>query len=97
MPFFRAHAHIDTRRREPWIFSEPTFQLLRKAVIERYSWLPHIYTTMWQSHAYGIPVVRPLVWSFGKEAMARDEDRAFMFGDGIFVAPVVEEGARSVK
>lgn len=23
-PFFRGHAHLDTARREPWVFGEPT-------------------------------------------------------------------------
>ena len=32
MPFFRAHAHIDTKRREPWTFTEPTYQHIRDAV-----------------------------------------------------------------
>lgn len=22
-PFFRGHAHLDTKRREPWVFDEP--------------------------------------------------------------------------
>jgi alpha 1,3-glucosidase len=28
-PFFRAHAHLDTKRREPWTFSEATKNAIR--------------------------------------------------------------------
>ncbi len=28
-PFFRAHAHIDTKRREPWLFGEPVTSHIR--------------------------------------------------------------------
>lgn len=96
MPFFRAHAHIDTKRREPWTFSPPTLALLRQAVVARYSWLPYLYTAAWQAHSAGAPLVRPLAWSFPADAAARDEDAAFLFGDAVFVAPVVEEAARHV-
>lgn len=97
MPFFRAHAHIDTKRREPWTFSPPTLALLRQAVIDRYSWLPYLYTAAWQAHSTGAPMLRPLAWSFGEETPARDEEAAFLAGDSLFVAPVVQENARSVK
>lgn len=31
-PFFRSHAHIDSRRREPWLYSEGEMKLIRDAV-----------------------------------------------------------------
>ena len=97
MPFFRAHAHIDTKRREPWTFSPPTLSLLRQAVLDRYSWLPYLYTTAWQAHSLGAPMFRPLAWSFGQETPALDEENAFLAGDSLLVAPVVQENMRSVK
>lgn len=30
-PFFRAHAHVDTKRREPWIFSKETMDGIRES------------------------------------------------------------------
>ncbi len=96
MPFLRAHAHIDTKRREPWTFSEPTFQLIRNAVVERYTFLPMLYTAMWQAVQTGAPVMRPLMYADPFDDQGFAEDRAFMFGDGLLVAPVVTEGARSV-
>lgn len=42
-PFFRAHAHIDCKRREPWLFSDSTKAAIRKAVRQRYAFLPYWY------------------------------------------------------
>jgi hypothetical protein len=31
-PFFRSHAHIDTKRREPWLYSKEEMALIREAL-----------------------------------------------------------------
>ena len=35
-PFFRAHAHLDSKRREPWVFEEPWTGRMRNAIRMRY-------------------------------------------------------------
>lgn len=32
-PFFRAHAHMDTKRREPWLVPEPYYQAIRFVIL----------------------------------------------------------------
>lgn len=96
MPFFRAHAHIDTKRREPWTFTPETYTLLRDAVVQRYSYLPYLYTAFWQAHSTGLPMVRPFMLEYPEDTLGFNEDRAFLFGDSILVVPVVTEGATSV-
>ncbi|VDK27384.1 unnamed protein product, partial [Anisakis simplex] len=59
-PFFRAHAHIDCKRREPWLFSEKTTALIRDAIRQRYSFLPYWYTLFYEHMLTGKPVMRPL-------------------------------------
>jgi hypothetical protein len=56
-PFFRAHAHIDTKRREPYLFDEQTRSLIRDALRLRYSLLPAWYTAFWDSARLGVPIV----------------------------------------
>ncbi|KAG0381051.1 hypothetical protein BGX24_000029 [Mortierella sp. AD032] len=34
-PFFRAHAHLDSKRREPWLFGEPYTSQIRAAIRTR--------------------------------------------------------------
>lgn len=57
-PFFRAHAHIDTKRREPWLFGEPWTSIIRESVRRRYRLLPYIYTLFLESHVRGTPIMR---------------------------------------
>ena len=40
-PFFRAHAHIETTRREPWLFDDQWKKAMRAALRERYELLPY--------------------------------------------------------
>lgn len=42
MPFYRAHAHHDCKRREPWTFSKPIQDAIREAVYLRYKLLPYM-------------------------------------------------------
>lgn len=57
-PFFRAHAHVDTIRREPWLFGEDNKALIRDAIRERYALLPFWYTTFYHSYRTGQPAMR---------------------------------------
>lgn len=57
-PFFRAHAHIDTKRREPYLLEEPYKSMLRDILRLRYSMLPIWYTAFREASVTGIPVLR---------------------------------------
>uniref|UniRef100_A0A3Q3EL20 Glucosidase II alpha subunit b n=1 Tax=Labrus bergylta TaxID=56723 RepID=A0A3Q3EL20_9LABR len=59
-PFFRAHAHLDTPRREPWLFGPENTALIREAVRQRYTLLPYWYQQFYNTHHTGEPVMRPL-------------------------------------
>lgn len=39
-PFYRAHAHLTSKRREPWIFGSAVLEKVRSAVLMRYRLLP---------------------------------------------------------
>lgn len=57
-PFFRAHAHIDTKRREPYLLDEPYKSIVKDILRLRYSMLPIWYTAFREASVRGIPVVR---------------------------------------
>lgn len=57
-PFFRAHAHLDTGRREPWLLPSQYQDIIRDALDQRYALLPFWYTLLYQAHREGIPVMR---------------------------------------
>ena len=58
LPFFRAHAHVDTKRREPWLFEDKYKNLMREAVRHRYILLPYWYTLFYEASISGVPIVR---------------------------------------
>ncbi|KAJ2777955.1 glucosidase II [Coemansia javaensis] len=89
-PFFRAHAHIDTKRREPWLMGEPYLTHIRDAIRERYRLLPYWYTLFREASLTGMPLVRPMWVEFPGEKSLFAEDKTFMVGPAIMVAPVTD-------
>lgn len=57
-PFFRAHAHLDSKRREPWLFGEPYTTQIREAIRTRYTLLPFWYTLFQEASVEGTPIIR---------------------------------------
>ncbi|SRR5258708_3310473 len=57
-PFFRAHAHIDTKRREPYLYDEPHKSMFRDILRLRYSLLPVWYTAFREASVTGLPILR---------------------------------------
>lgn len=57
-PFFRAHGHIDTKRREVYLFDQPYQGIMRDAIRLRYSLLPAMYTAFYESSLSGVPILR---------------------------------------
>ncbi|EGT35354.1 CBN-AAGR-3 protein [Caenorhabditis brenneri] len=96
-PFFRAHAHIDTRRREPWLFSEQTQGIIREALRTRYALLPYWYTLFQQHTESGVPPMRPLFYEFENDDSLLEEQKQWMVGNGILARPVVEKDTFNVQ
>lgn len=88
-PFMRAHAHIDTRRREPYLAGEPYTEIITQAVRLRYSLLPAWYTAFHESHVTGAPIVRPNYYVFpGDEKGFGIDDQLYLGSFGLLAKPV---------
>ncbi|TCD66261.1 hypothetical protein EIP91_001590 [Steccherinum ochraceum] len=93
-PFFRAHAHIDTKRREPYLLAEPHKTMVKNILRRRYSMLPIWYTAFREASTTGLPVARPHYVAFPKdEAGFSLDDQYFIGSSGLLVKPVTEKGA----
>ncbi|QHN97596.1 putative glucan 1,3-alpha-glucosidase [Arachis hypogaea] len=90
-PFFRAHAHHDTKRREPWLFGEGNTELIRDAIHVRYALLPYYYTLFREANTTGVPVMRPLWMEFPSEEATFSNDEAFMIGNSLLVQGIYTE------
>ncbi|KAH7098279.1 alpha-glucosidase [Auriculariales sp. MPI-PUGE-AT-0066] len=98
MPFFRAHAHIDTKRREPYLLDEPYKSIVRDILRLRYTLLPVWYTEFHTASTRGLPVLRPQYVVFPKDEQGFSIDEQFWLGDsGLLVRPVTTEGATEAQ
>uniref|UniRef100_A0A667WLH2 Glucosidase II alpha subunit n=1 Tax=Myripristis murdjan TaxID=586833 RepID=A0A667WLH2_9TELE len=95
-PFFRAHAHLDTPRREPWLFGPENTALIREAVRQRYALLPYWYQLFYHAYRTGHPVMRPLWVEYPQDTATFAMDDQFLIGEDLLVHPVTEEGARGI-
>ncbi len=97
MPFFRNHSAAHTPRREPWLYGDPTLSIVREHMRLRRRLLPYLYRLAEESNRTGQPIVRPLFWnSLEREDMWSIDD-AFLLGEDLLVAPVLEAGAARRK
>lgn len=96
-PFFRAHAHIEYRRREPYLASEPYRSIISQSLRLRYQLLPAWYTAFHEASVKGSPIVRPQYYVHpSEEAGFALDDQFYLGSTGILVKPVTTEGAKSV-
>lgn len=89
-PFFRTHSSGDHGDQEPWSFGGEALLLVRKAIELRYRLLPYIYTTFYQYHSDGMPMLRPLTFLEPENEDLVDYTDEFMLGDSLFVCPILE-------
>jgi alpha 1,3-glucosidase len=95
-PFFRGHAHIDTKRREPWVFGEPYTLHIRSALRMRYSLLPYWYTLFHQAEQTGMAPLRPLWAEFPSDPQTFGIEDTVLVGPNLLGKPVTESDASSI-
>lgn len=94
LPLFRTHAAIGAGRREPWEFGPEVLEHARAALVERERLRPYFVTLSHLARLAGAPYVRPLWWGTPGDRALRECEDAFLLGDALLVAPVLEPGAR---
>jgi alpha-glucosidase len=93
LPLFRTHASLRAGRREPWEFGGDVLEHARVALVERRRLLPYFMTLAHLARRTGAPYVRPLWWTAPEERALRECQDAFLLGDSLLVAPVLDPGA----
>ncbi|MEU2771653.1 glycoside hydrolase family 31 protein [Streptomyces sp. NPDC007162] len=92
LPLFRTHAGMRAGRREPWEFGPEVLEHARVALLERRRLLPYFMTLAHLARRTGAPYVRPLWWGAPEDRALRDREDAFLLGDALLVAPVLDPG-----
>lgn len=93
-PHFHAHSAKGPGSREPWAFGPEVLEFCAAAMAERERLRPYFTTLAHVAHRTGAPYVRPLWWQHPRERSLRGCGNAFLLGDALLVAPVLEEGMR---
>merc|ERR1712032_1710154 len=96
--FYRGHAHLETKRREPWLLGEDITNMMRDQVSVRYQMLPTWYTLFAEWAMAGTPILRPL-WFHAIEDVSSfgHSDNQFLVGKDILVRAVTQAHATSAK
>jgi alpha-glucosidase (family GH31 glycosyl hydrolase) len=96
VPIMRVHGTFGEKR-QPWVYGPVAEAAAKKAIEWRYAMFPSLYS--WEHHAHetGVGIVRPLFWEFPDDPRVANEVGEWMMGDGLLVAPVVEQGATEKK
>jgi alpha-glucosidase len=90
-PIYRDHTAKGTADQEPWVHG-PEHEAIRRKYIElRYRLMPYLYTAIEETTRTGIPLMRPLLLEYPQAPEFYGDDRDFLFGRDLFVAPVTTE------
>jgi alpha-glucosidase (family GH31 glycosyl hydrolase) len=90
-PIFRVHGELG-QKRQPWVYGPIAEKAATDAIRLRYALLPYIYSYEHTRHTSGVGLVRPLLFDWPHDANVRNDVDAWMFGEGLLVAPVVVQG-----
>lgn len=90
-PIYRDHTAKGTADQEPWVHG-PEQEAIRRRYIElRYRLLPYLYTGIEEAARTGVPLMRPLFLEYPHASEFYGDNRDFLFGRDLFVAPVTKE------
>jgi alpha-glucosidase len=93
--FFRNHNSFDSPPQEFYRWPSVTESAIR-AIDIRYRLLDYMYTAMAHASRDGSPVLVPTLFLYPDDKATWALDNQFFYGDGLLVAPILEQGATSV-
>lgn len=93
LPLFHVGGGGDSGGREPWEAGARVLGYAKAALDGRERLLPYFVTLAQVARLTGAPYARPLWWGAPGDRALRDCEDAFLLGDALLVAPVLECGA----
>lgn len=91
-----SRSHGQSTPREPWHFSQEVQEAFLYANKLRYRMLPYIYSTAWETHREGLPMMRAMLLEFQEDLNVRHLSSQYMLGGALLVAPVFDQQVHHV-
>ena len=91
-----SRSHGQSTPREPWVFSETAQKAFLKINKLRYRLLPYLYSTAYETHLRGIPMMRALLLEFPRDLTVRNIATEYMLCEALLVAPVFDQPEHSI-
>ncbi len=91
-PLMQAHGR---KVQEPWTYDERTLRIYRSYVLLHEQLVPYIRAAAATAQRSGLPIIRPLHLTDPGDDRGWTIADAYGFGPALWVAPVLEDGARS--
>ncbi|MBC8059543.1 MAG: DUF5110 domain-containing protein [Clostridiaceae bacterium] len=94
-PMFRVHGN-NHQQRQPWYYGTTAEEVAKSTIQLRYSLIPYMYSSERTAYESGLGLVRPLIYDYPSDSNVSNYTDAWMFGDSMLVAPVVD-AAQTLK
>ncbi|XP_015266282.1 PREDICTED: sucrase-isomaltase, intestinal [Gekko japonicus] len=91
-PYSRNHNGLGSQIQDPVSFDKAFEEMSRNVLNTRYTLLPYLYTLMYEAHAHGSTVSRPLLNEFTNDPETWNVDKQFLWGPALLISPVLQEG-----
>jgi alpha-D-xyloside xylohydrolase len=83
------------RNATPWVYDSATFARFRSAAVLHYELFPYLYQQAALASATGVPITRPMAFSYPSSASAWAADQQMMIGPDLVAAPVTADRAEA--
>jgi alpha-glucosidase (family GH31 glycosyl hydrolase) len=90
-PLWHSHGRFE---QEAWTYDEETLELYRSYLVLHERLVPYIRSAAATAARSGLPIIRPLCLVDPSDARGWEISDAYFFGPSLWVAPVLEAGAR---
>ncbi|NWU39767.1 MGA protein, partial [Hylia prasina] len=84
------------QRQDPAAWDTKFHEMSRNVLNIRYTLLPYLYTLLYDAHAHGSTVIRPVLHEFVQDRTTWDIDEQFLWGPALLISPVMRPNYRSV-
>nr|BAD08418.1 alpha-glucosidase [Sarocladium implicatum] len=93
--FYRNHGQFEFSYQEFFLW-DTVAESARKAIDIRYRLLDYMYTALWRQSKDGTPAILPMFYIYPEDKNTWDLELQYFYGQGVIVAPVLDEGETSV-